>query len=694
MKSLLRRLVPLTCAVATTLVEPSRAKAAPPAGGPGVSAVERVALVVGANNGGPRRATLRYAGSDAREVAGVLRSIGGVRRKNEVLVYEPTPARLRRAFDEVARRTRAAAGRGNRVELIFYYSGHSDESGLLLDGQSVGYKALRQRLQSVPADVRVAILDSCASGAFTRQKGGTKRPPFLVGSAQDVKGHAYLTSSSADENAQESDRIGGSFFTHYLTTGLRGAADANGDRVVTLGEAYQFAFDETLARTETTQAGPQHAAYDISLAGSGDLVMTDLRSTSGRMVLGEDIGGRVFVRDRSGHLRAELYKPAGSAPLVLALEPGRYKVTVDVDGKLSRATLTVPVSGQATLSRRDLSKIRREETTERGHQPEDSYVRVPFNLGIMPVLSVGGNKHPTITHFSAALLWSRTSRLHGLALALALDIADEEVRGVQSTLLGSISRGIVVGAQLSTLFNYTHDNIRGAQLTTGVNIARSAQGAQISSGINYAGALRGLQGGLVNATAGSGTLTGMQLGLLNVGGDVRGVQLGLVNYARSADAAFGLISVTKEGNVHPEVWTSDTAAINVGLRLPARYTYSFLAAGMHPGGKGAGWQFGFGLGGHIKMTERAHLDIDVAGYAAFGGLKIDSPMMTLGKARVLFAWQFMNRLSVFGGPTFNILLDDIRDNTHRPGYGYNVATRHSGNQRIRMWPGFAGGVRF
>jgi hypothetical protein len=39
---------------------------------------------------------------------------------------------------------------------------------------------------------------------------------------------------------------------------------------VTLNEAYRFAFDETLARTETTSGGPQHAAYDISLAGTGD----------------------------------------------------------------------------------------------------------------------------------------------------------------------------------------------------------------------------------------------------------------------------------------------------------------------------------------------------------------------------------------------------------------------------------------
>ena len=38
---------------------------------------------------------------------------------------------------------------------------------------------------------------------------------------------------------------------------------------------YRYAFDETLARTENTQAGPQHPSYDIQLTGAGDLVLTD-----------------------------------------------------------------------------------------------------------------------------------------------------------------------------------------------------------------------------------------------------------------------------------------------------------------------------------------------------------------------------------------------------------------------------------
>ena len=79
--------------------------------------------------------------------------------------------------------------------------------------------------------------------------------------SSDTRGYAFLTltSSSAEETAQESDRLKGSFFTHYLVSGMRGAADVSRDGKVTLNEAYQFAFHETLAQTVDTRSGAQHA---------------------------------------------------------------------------------------------------------------------------------------------------------------------------------------------------------------------------------------------------------------------------------------------------------------------------------------------------------------------------------------------------------------------------------------------------
>ena len=85
-----------------------------------------------------------------------------------------------------------------------------------------------------------------------------------------------LTSSASDEDSQESDLIGGSYFSHHLASGLLGGADSSGDGRVTLFEAYAYAYDRTVADTAESAAGAQHPTFSYDLAGNGDLVLTDV----------------------------------------------------------------------------------------------------------------------------------------------------------------------------------------------------------------------------------------------------------------------------------------------------------------------------------------------------------------------------------------------------------------------------------
>jgi hypothetical protein len=156
-----------------------------------------------------------------------------------------------------------------------------------------------------------------------------------------------LTASAADEAAQESDRIGAGFFSHYLLSGLRGAADTNRDKLVTLAEAYQFSYHETLRGTGKA-AQSQHPAYDFQLAGQGDLVLTDLRASGATLVLTDALVGRVFVRDQSGRLLAELRKGHGY-PVQLGLGPGRYEVSLERDGGLYQASVTLHTGNATSL---------------------------------------------------------------------------------------------------------------------------------------------------------------------------------------------------------------------------------------------------------------------------------------------------------------------------------------------------------
>jgi hypothetical protein len=327
--------------------------------------LRRYALVIGSNTGGGEgRDKLRYAGHDADTVADVLQQLGGVNKPDLALLSEPTTKTLDSELDALTKRVRSERKRGQRVELVVYYSGHSDESGILIGGTRYEYGRLRERIRSVPADVHIAIVDSCASGSFTRTKGGTKVPPFLRDSSNQVEGFAFLSSSSADEDAQESDRIGASFFTYYLVTGLRGAADRNRDGMITLTEAYQFAYEHTLGRTQNTSHGAQHPAYDMHLSGTGDVVITDLRTTDSALVLPPALKGRVTIVDASGRVAVEVTKDKGE-PLSLALPDESYTVRVDNRDGAFEATITLD-RGVTQFDADSLRRVAREQTVARG----------------------------------------------------------------------------------------------------------------------------------------------------------------------------------------------------------------------------------------------------------------------------------------------------------------------------------------
>ncbi|WP_375769691.1 caspase family protein [Archangium gephyra] len=540
--------------------------------------VRRLALLVGVNDGGAGRVRLRYAVSDARSFDKVLGELGGVAAADRRVLVDVGRAGLLEALGELRARTEAARGSGaSRVEVLVYYSGHSDEEGLLLKGERLGYGELRRALDSLPADVRIAVLDSCASGAFARAKGGTRRPAFLVDSGNKVKGHAILTSSSEDEVSQESDRLGASYFTHHLISGLRGAADATRDGRVTLNEAYQFAFHETLARTEKTRGGAQHPAYDIELAGSGDLVMTDLRATSAGLYLAEALEGRLFVRDEAGTLVVEVQKLPGR-PAELGLAPGRYQVRRELESGASEASFTL-VEGQRTpLAAASFQAIALEATVSRGGpevapvaaegeltlvDPEvlarasrseaeglylmQSYTRVPVSLSLIPQVSTNVLRPPRgrVENQLAfgVVNGGRAVRVRGAALSLVANWYEEEahglllspgfnvVKGTASGLMASVGANIAGGdleaLQLAGGVNVAGGDVRVGQAAVGANVAAgSVWGVQFAGGGNVTGgSFSGLQasGGLNVAR---GDLAGLQgAGVGNVtGGSVRGVQ--------------------------------------------------------------------------------------------------------------------------------------------------------------------------
>jgi hypothetical protein len=293
---------------------------------PATADVIRYAVLIGANQGATGDRMLSFAETDAERVAEVLTDLGDVPAENQVLLRGKSASVVRRALITVNDRIRTTRRDGDESVLIVYYSGHADASALHLYDERLELAELEALVRGSPADVRVLVIDACRSGALTRVKGGRPAPPVDLDHDLLGEGLVFLTSSAAGEDAQESDEVGGSFFTHYLTSGLLGAADGDGDGDVTLAEAFRFAREQTIVASSRTLAGTQHPTFRYELRGRGDITLTRPGGAQRRATLTLPTGLSWLVIRDNAHGRVLAEVDAAAARRSLSLRPGVYFV--------------------------------------------------------------------------------------------------------------------------------------------------------------------------------------------------------------------------------------------------------------------------------------------------------------------------------------------------------------------------------
>ena len=551
------------------------------------SGVDRYAIYIGSNKGGKGREQLLYAGSDAMNFKKAMSEIGGVSEENSYVLIDPSKEAIDETLNKISRKITTSQTNAKRSEFIFYYSGHSDESSLLLGDVPYDYSSLKAAITDVPSDIHVVILDSCYSGNFIRTKGGQKRKPFLIDDSSVVTGHAYLSSSSTNEYSQESDEIESSYFTNAMITGLRGAADASGDNKVTLNELYSYAFNDTLSKTEDSKAGPQHPNYNITLVGSGDLVLSDISTAEAMLSLSKDAKGKFILRDENGKLISEINKVAGQ-PIFMALPAGQYSAVIIDEYSTKQGYFLLEKDQIYVLDQNSLSSIKRKTNRVRGSTEEEEDILpiddleektgargsrrrydidddsdLPeldeseitiirpaedeenafvesfdpdtmnvFHLSAVPGVTLAGFGGES-SLFSVGLVGAYDKNVYALQYSTFMNIASNSVNGVQTSGLFNIA-GQVNGAQVTGLFN-TAGNVNGGQVSGLFNVGKNVNGAQVSGLFNVAQKVNGIQ-----AT-----------GLFNYAKEVKGAQFGVINYAETSDGiAIGVINIIKDGMHH------------------------------------------------------------------------------------------------------------------------------------------------
>jgi hypothetical protein len=336
---------------ALLLLAPAAAGALPP---------DTWVLSIGDNAGAPDNVGLLYAERDAQDLADVLRQQGHVSSERiQVLLGEKAEV-VRRALVELNSTLRAKAQDGRPTALVVFYSGHADATALHLDGTDLALDELKGLVAGSPAGVRLLVLDACRSGTVTRVKGVRAAPSFELGLQDQVaaSGLAIVTSSAAGESSQESDRLRGSFFTHHLINALRGAADQDGDGRITLAEAYDYAYAQTVRSSgQTLQL--QHPTYSWDIKGRGVLVLSEpaeLRGRVGQLRLAGPATYLVLEGGAGGNLEAEVTTAAEGREL--ALPAGPYFVQQRLPAEYREYRVEVPVGARVDLSAEPYQDVR------------------------------------------------------------------------------------------------------------------------------------------------------------------------------------------------------------------------------------------------------------------------------------------------------------------------------------------------
>ena len=323
----------------------------------------RRALLIGSNIAPPGLTTLKYAHEDARKLKDVLIELGGMESENIDILLDPNAETFRTAIKKLRSHSE------DKAQLIFYYSGHADESGLRLGNETIPLSEIREFLNDPSAQVRLAILDSCESGAASRLKGGTMRPGVDIRFSFDpaVMGAVLITSSAAEEASIERDDLGGSIFTHFFVSGLRGGADVNQDGQVSLEEAFRYSYDHTLARSAESRAGTQHPTYEYRIAGQRQLVLSWLDLPS-FMTFGKRLAGSYVVFDRGrDQVVAELTKAPG-VERKLWLPTGDYFIKKRLENAVLIQKITLGKGAAHEVKEHEMHTVPYEEDVTKGRR--------------------------------------------------------------------------------------------------------------------------------------------------------------------------------------------------------------------------------------------------------------------------------------------------------------------------------------
>jgi hypothetical protein len=309
--------------------------------------VARFALILGVNRSvDADAAQLRYADDDAAKYLDLFRGLGArtyllsrldanterLHSQASAEAHEPTRVELARALDQLQADVSLAAKRQLRTIVYVVYSGHGNVANgraylALEDARLFGSDLDHLIFDRIAATEYHVIVDACDSYLLAEPRGpGGKRREihgFAAGGIRPRDNLGLLFSTSSARESHEWAGVEGGVFSHEVRSGLYGAADANGDGLVTYQEIVGF-----IQRANAAIPGERFRpdVYARPPRDGGELV--DLRLASLRRIrieanehahyqLEDAFGVQIAEFHNGADQRVDLVRPAESAPLYL-----------------------------------------------------------------------------------------------------------------------------------------------------------------------------------------------------------------------------------------------------------------------------------------------------------------------------------------------------------------------------------------
>ena len=214
--------------------------------------------------------TLRYTDDDAYQIYAFLKSPEGGALPDE---------QIRLLIDEVATRQNILQtmrevflqADANDV-VLFYFSGHGLEGSFLpfdYDGfyNRLEHQEIKDLLEESQAKHKLVVADACHSGSIlaVRKPLDAALAKYYEAFENTRGGLALLMSSKGEEFSLEDGGLRSGVFSHFLILGLRGQADADHDKIITVGELYNFVYQKVRTYTASAQSPTLTGNYDRNM---------------------------------------------------------------------------------------------------------------------------------------------------------------------------------------------------------------------------------------------------------------------------------------------------------------------------------------------------------------------------------------------------------------------------------------------